>query len=552
MPQKELDRLQTVGRFLNHQTSKEQDLQDVLKLAADHCGTPAALITLLDEDQQHILFQHGFDHDAIASPDAFCSHVIQQDDVFLVPDASLDPRFVEHPLVTGGPKLRFYAGVPLTTKDGHKLGSFCVTGPEAKRLSGQQQQTLRVLARQVINLLEFEASIKILKDRYRKVTKSESSLRPFFQGSSSCMLLLDKELKIVAFNEALAEFSKKVYGIVPKVGMSINEHTHPDYISTFFDCCKQALAGEHLTLERLLEYGEHSIFWHITYDPIPGPAGEIIGVSYTATDISKSLEHEQIIFLQNESLKQIAHVQSHQLRKPVSSILGLMELLKHDGHLEAIPEIAVMEQAVLELDDMIRKIVDYANTEDLNHQVAHKELVQPVISPEERQRLAALSRYNPYNVQFKVTFEDLTRMASKISGAEVAMINFIDQDQQWSVSPYGVDIEPMDRSLSICQYTIQQESELEVLSLSSDLRFAKLPAVREYEMEYYYGVPIRTFDGQAIAALCVFSKSPQILSKDQKDMLQLLSQQIIIRMDNMQKIEQLEGQLAQFLATTAQ
>lgn len=229
-----------------------------------------------------------------------------------------------------------------------------------------------------------------------------------------------------------------------------------------------------------------------------------------------------------------------------------MELLKHDGHLEAIPEIAVMEQAVLELDDMIRKIVDYANTEDLNHQVAHKELVQPVISPEERQRLAALSRYNPYNVQFKVTFEDLTQMASKISGAEVAMINFIDQDQQWSVSPYGVDIEPMDRSLSICQYTIQQESELEVLSLSGDPRFAKLPAVLEYEMEYYYGVPIRTFDGQAIAALCVFSKSPKILSKDQKDMLQLLSQQIIIRMDNMQKIEQLEGQLAQLLATTAQ
>jgi GAF domain-containing protein len=510
------------------------------------------MVTLVEKEKQHILFQHGFDHEVIADPDAFCSSVITQDDVFLVPDASVDPRFLDHPLVTGGPKLRVYAGVPLESPDGHKLGIFCVTGPEAKMLSEQQQETLRVLGRQIINLLEFEASLKILKHRFRKVVKNNTTLRPFFQGSSSCMLLLDKALKIVAFNEALAEFTKSVYGIVPRVGMSITEHTHPDYVSSFLECCKQALSGEQVTVERLLEYGEHSIFWHITYDPIPGPTGEIIGISYTATDISKSLEHEQIIFLQNESLKQIAHIQSHQLRKPVSSILGLMELLKFDGHLKAIPELAVMEQAVLELDSIIHKIVDHANTDELTNQGIQKDLLRPNISPEEKQRLEALSRYNPYSVQFKVSFDDLTQMASKISGAEVAMINFIDKDQQWSVAPHGVDLQPMDRSLSICQYTIQQDRELEVMSLSSDGRFASLPAVLEYQMEYYYGVPIRTADGQAIGALCVFSQRPKVLSEDQKAMLKLLSQGIIIRMDNMQKIEQLEAQLAQLLATTIQ
>ena len=132
------------------------------------------------------------------------------------------------------------------------------------------------------------------------------------------------------------------------------------------------------------------------------------------------------------------------------------------------------------------------------------------------------------------------------------MINFIDQHQQWSVSAYGLDFPPLDRALSICQHTILQENELEVKSISSDSRFAELPAIFKFDVEYYYGVPIRTADGQAIAALCIFSKTPKTLDKDQKAILQLLSRQIIIRMDNMRKIEQLEAQLAQLLTATQQ
>lgn len=81
----------------------------------------------------------------------------------MVPDALLDARFVNNPLVTGGPGIRFYAGSPITTQDGHKLGSLCVIGQESRELSSDQQEMLQALSKQVIHLLEFDASLNYIE-----------------------------------------------------------------------------------------------------------------------------------------------------------------------------------------------------------------------------------------------------------------------------------------------------------------------------------------------------------------------------------------------------
>src|SRR5256885_9642679 len=85
---------------------------------------------------------------------SFCGHAICQSDLFIVPDATRDKRFSHNPLVTTDPKIRFYAGAPLVTPDGHALGTLCVIDKVARELSNDQKQAMRVLARHIMTQLE--------------------------------------------------------------------------------------------------------------------------------------------------------------------------------------------------------------------------------------------------------------------------------------------------------------------------------------------------------------------------------------------------------------
>lgn len=153
------------------------------------------MITLIDKDTQYIKFRVGTDLQKTTREDAFCNHVIEQKDVMIVPDTSLDERFINNPLVTDGPNIRFYAGSPLTTQDGHSLGSLCVIGREAKQLTSAQERMLKILSEQVIHILEFDFTLNLLKDQFSEAKNSEIKLRSFFESSSSAIYLSEKNLK---------------------------------------------------------------------------------------------------------------------------------------------------------------------------------------------------------------------------------------------------------------------------------------------------------------------------------------------------------------------
>lgn len=108
------------------------------RLAAQIFDAPMATVTLVDAQTQHLKGALGLDADCIDRDTAFCSHTILGDAPFVVPDAARDPRFAGNPLVTGAPHLRFYAGVPLTTPEGVRLGAVCVmdTQPRSEPAPG--------------------------------------------------------------------------------------------------------------------------------------------------------------------------------------------------------------------------------------------------------------------------------------------------------------------------------------------------------------------------------------------------------------------------------
>lgn len=358
MPIKELERLRAVNRFLKLELSKEKELQDIVNFAAEICGVPTALITLIDEDTQHIRFKVGFDKLTTSREEAFCSHVIEQQDIMVVPDALLDQRFVNNPLVLNDPNIRFYAGSPLKASDGFNLGSLCVIDRTPRTLSDQQKKMLTMLSRQVIQLLEFDSSLSILKKQFIEARQAEIELRSFFESSIDCHLLIGKDFELLAFNKSVERIVTMARGLTLERGNQMAAYLHPHIRENFYLNYLKALKGTATFEQKKLNYGDRPIHWIIKYEPALNQAGEIIGVSVNSSDVTLRVQHEERVAAQNSSLTEIAFIQSHELRRPVASILGLLELIKHDSRANEIDEFALLEKVVKELDDKIREIVN--------------------------------------------------------------------------------------------------------------------------------------------------------------------------------------------------
>ena len=136
-------------------TGTEGSFDGLVQAAAAICVTPIALISLIDHDRQWFKANVGLEG-VSETPRAisFCTHAIEQPDLFVVEDAQLDPRFASNPLVTGDPRIRFYAGAPLHLADGAAVGTLCVIAREPLRLTDQQREVLRQLGRTAVHLLE--------------------------------------------------------------------------------------------------------------------------------------------------------------------------------------------------------------------------------------------------------------------------------------------------------------------------------------------------------------------------------------------------------------
>lgn len=154
VPSNEKKRLHVLWQYDVLDTVPEEVFDDLTDLAAHICETPIALISLVDEDRQWFKSKIGMTISETSRDISFCAHAITSDGLLIVPDASRDARFKDNPLVAGGQKIRFYAGAPLITPDGHALGTLCVLDRKPRTLRSEQQQALRVLAHHVMTQLE--------------------------------------------------------------------------------------------------------------------------------------------------------------------------------------------------------------------------------------------------------------------------------------------------------------------------------------------------------------------------------------------------------------
>ena len=359
----EQNRLKAVNRFKRLDDNITKDLNDIVNLAAQTCNMPVALITLIDEEMQWFKAAIGTEVTCITREISLCNYTIKQEGLLIIPDTAFDQRFSGNLWVTDEAKIRFYAGVKLVTKDGFAVGSLCVMDYKPRNLDDLQQNTLAVLSRQVTNLMELQWSLQSLAQQYQNeqqqklsIEDSEIKLKAIFDSSKDTHILVGKSLEILAFNKSAADFIRTTYKKKLSFGDCIMDYTDPRLYKQFTKNFAYALTGRSVKREWMLMPGTVYACWKETsFIPVKNRRGEVIGIALNSTDITTRKRQEKQISTQNEALTRIAIIQSHELRRPVASLLGIVDLMKLE-HID-FGYFNMLEVTVNELDEKIRGIV---------------------------------------------------------------------------------------------------------------------------------------------------------------------------------------------------
>lgn len=208
---RESERLGALASYDMLDTPRERDFDEIADLASRICQTPIAVVNLIAEGRQFFKAEVGLGVRETPLDGSFCARAILEQDFLLVPDATKDPRFDCNPLVSGEPRLRFYAGALLKTEDGHAIGTVCVLDFKPRNLDETQQDTLKVLARQVMRQLELRKALRERDEAQRHQATLNAEIAHRMKNTLAMVqAVATQTLKGVSERDAVEAFGKRI------------------------------------------------------------------------------------------------------------------------------------------------------------------------------------------------------------------------------------------------------------------------------------------------------------------------------------------------------
>ena len=236
----ETRRLRTLARYDVLNNAPTNAFDRITELAADLFDVPMAMVNFIDQDEQYCLSMQGIDLERAEREVSFCTHTIQTEGVMVVEDTHEDPRFVNNPLVTGAPHLRFYAGAPLRAPNDTHLGSLCILGDTPRTFSDEERDRLLKLADVVMDelhlhdrALDLNESRHLYRERSRQATQILESITDAF-------FALDTDWRFTYANEQAETFletprtellGERVWDVFPEAVGSVFETQYRNALS---------------------------------------------------------------------------------------------------------------------------------------------------------------------------------------------------------------------------------------------------------------------------------------------------------------------------------
>jgi signal transduction histidine kinase len=369
------------------------------ELTAMSMGVPIALITVLRTERQIFSGSCGLGGDGTDRGLAFCNHTVRQPDIFEVPDTHADPRFANHPSVTGEPNIRFYAGAPLRAA-GVAIGSLCLIDSEPRSLTDAERHKLQMFARSVEETMELRVGSLLYAEQQAQLEEQRNLLRATIDAVEEGIGLFDRELRLAVWNTRF--FQLLDYGPeFQQLGIHATDllreaarrgYLGPGELQTIVDGLLHSLVNEprrqlqlRLPGDRILEAIRVTL-----------PDGRSV---LTLEDIS---ERHAVARLKDQFVSTV----SHELRTPLTSIRGSLALLGHGQRGS--------------MDERSRKLLDMAtsNAERLSL------LIDDILD---------IEKLSSGATEYRVEHADLRQIVSQT----------VEQNRPFS-APYGVEL--ADRS----------------------------------------------------------------------------------------------------------
>ncbi|WP_086481436.1 ATP-binding protein [Oceanospirillum sanctuarii] len=249
LPPNETERLQHLHDLAILDTGRDPGFDRLTELARDLFDVPVALVSLVDQNRQWFKAEQGFNSCETHRDISFCSHAVYHGENLIIPDTLKDERFRDNPLVTGEHAIRFYAGIPISIRDGLHLGSFCILGTQPKELSAQELIRLEQLARQAEELIRLHQQRVALEREKNEVDISRARYRAIVDSAAAGIIRINHcgtILEVNPFAQELLNYSEEeLKGKNVKVIMPAPwAKEHDDYLRRFMHSGQAKIIGK--------------------------------------------------------------------------------------------------------------------------------------------------------------------------------------------------------------------------------------------------------------------------------------------------------------------